>query len=118
MLDAGGQHQQVAGVKVMHLALGGDLNVTFEHMNHHDPFGAMSGQPGEMAKEKQRHRGGAVLVQRLLSVSGLAGLKFLPEFRRHLVQIVLVLRGYKTISGMLSQSLGLGNFARQFGLFF
>ena len=118
VFNAGGQHQQMAGVKVMQLAFGRDLEVAFEQMNHHDAFGAVRWQAREMTKEKQRHRGGAVLIQRLLSMPGLTGLKFLSEFRRHLVQIVLVLRRGEAACGMLPQSLGLGNLPRRLGLLF
>lgn len=109
VLHSRGQHQQMPCVKIMHLAFGRHLKMTVKRVNHDDTLCPVMRQAREMAEEKQRHSGGAALVQRLLAVPGLAGLEFLPELRRHLAQIILVLRRNEPISGMLSQSLGLGN---------
>jgi len=91
----------MAGVEVMRLAFGRYLKVAFEQMNRHDAVGAVWRQAREMTEEKQRHSGRTMLIQRLLAVPGLAGLKFLSEFRRHVVQIVLVLRRREPGCGML-----------------
>ena len=39
MLDPGGQHKQMAGVKIMRLPLSRYLNVPFEQLNDHNGDG-------------------------------------------------------------------------------
>ena len=94
----------MASVKVMRAAFGRHLEMAFEHMDCHDTFGAMRSQARKVAEEKQRHRSGSALIQRLLAVPSLTGMEFLFEPRCYFVQIERVLRRCKTRFGMLTQT--------------
>jgi hypothetical protein len=102
MLNPGGQHQQMAGVKIMHMPLSRHLNVPFEQLNDHDTLGAVTGEPCEMTDEIQGHGRRAVLIERFLAVACLPRFDFLPEPHCHFVQVIPVLRCRESLRGMLS----------------
>ena len=102
MLNPGGQHQQMAGVKIMHLPLSRYLNVPFEQLDHHDTLGAVTGEAREMTEEIQGHGRRAVLIEGFLAVACLPRFGFLPESHRHFVEVIQVLRCRESLRRMLS----------------
>ena len=54
VLDSRGQHQQMAGVKVVRLTARRHLKMTLQHLEDHHPFRPMRSQAREMAEQKQR----------------------------------------------------------------